>query len=90
MNKAELVEKVAKDSRLSKRAAARAVTSVFDNITKALKKKQPVTLVGFGTFLVRKRKPRTARNPKTGQSLQIKARRVPAFKAGKQLKKQVR
>ena len=86
MNKAELVEKVAKDTDLSKRAAARAVASVLHQIAKSLKKKQPVTLAGFGTFVVRKRKARIGRNPQTGQPIQIKAKKVPGFKPGKDLK----
>jgi len=85
MNKGELIEKVAKDTNLSKRAAAAAIKSVLDNIAKGMKK-EPVTLVGFGTFLVRKRKARTGRNPQTGETIKIKARKVPAFKPGKELK----
>jgi len=88
MNKADLIEKVAKDTGLSKRAAGDAVSSVFENISKGMKK-GPVTLVGFGTFLVRKRKARAGRNPQTGETIQIKAKKAPAFKPGKELKNRV-
>jgi len=88
MNKAELIEKVAKDVDLSKRAAGDAVNSILENITKGMKK-GPVTLVGFGTFSVRKRKARIGRSPATGEVIKIKAKKVPAFKAGKTLKERV-
>lgn len=87
MNKGELIEAVASSADLSKADAARAVDAVFDNITKALKKKDgKVSLVGFGTFSVRKRAARTGRNPKTGETIKIKASKTPGFKAGKALK----
>ena len=86
MNKAELVDAVADNADLSKAAAGRALDAALEAITKALKKKDTVTLVGFGTFSVRKRSARIGRNPQTGEEIKIKASRVPGFKAGKALK----
>jgi len=85
MNKGDLVGEVAKVVSTKKEAQA-AVDCVFDCITKTLKKKGEVTLVGFGTFKVGKRKARTGRNPKTGEAIKIKAKNVPKFTAGKGLK----
>jgi DNA-binding protein HU-beta len=81
---------VAKAAKLSKKGAACAIDATFDVITKTLKKGGGVTLVGFGTFEVRKRKARTGRNPQTGATIKIKASKVPAFKAGKALKDAVK
>lgn len=86
MNKSELIDAVAADADISKAAAGRAVDAMVDAVTGALKKGDSVTLVGFGTFLVRRREARTGRNPKTGQAIQIAASNSPAFKAGKALK----
>ena len=86
MNKAELIDAVANSADLSKASAARALDAALDSITKSLKKGDAVTLVGFGTFIVRKRAARTGRNPRTGEAIKIKASKVPAFKAGKALK----
>ena len=86
MNKTELVDAVADASELSRADAARAVDALVSVITGALKKGDTVTLVGFGTFQVRARAARTGRNPKTGDSITIKASKNPAFKAGKALK----
>ena len=86
MNKAELIEAVAANADLSKAAAGRALDAALEAITKALKKKDTVTLVGFGTFSVRKRSARIGRNPKTGEEIKIRASKVPGFKAGKALK----
>ncbi len=86
MNKTELVDAVADASELSKADAARAVDALVSVITGAMKKGDTVTLVGFGTFQVRARAARTGRNPKTGDSITIKASKNPAFKAGKALK----
>ncbi len=86
MNKTDLIDAVASDAEVTKAEAARAVDAVIDAITKALKKGEAVTLVGFGTFQVRKRAARTGRNPKTGETIKIKASKNPAFKAGKALK----
>ena len=85
MNKGDLVDEVAKVVSTKKEAQA-AVDCVFDSITKALKKKDAVTLVGFGTFKVSKRKARKGRNPQTGEEINIKAKNVPKFVAGKALK----
>jgi DNA-binding protein HU-beta len=87
MTKAELVEKMAKDAGISKAAAGKALSSLTDGVTKALKKKDgKVTLVGFGTFSKVRRKARTGRNPQTGDAIKIKARNAVKFKAGKALK----
>lgn len=89
MNKAQLVDAVAKVV-CSKKEAAAAVDAVLDAITSSLKKGQAVTLVGFGTFKVAKRKARTGRNPRTGEKIKISAKKVPVFKAGSELKKVVK
>ena len=86
MNKMELINAVADRADISKADAGRAVDALFEVVGKALKKKEKVALVGFGTFLVRERAARTGRNPKTGAPLKIKASKNPAFKAGKALK----
>lgn len=90
MTKAELIAKVAKDSKITKAAAGRALDSAIDGITKALKKGDKVTLVGFGTFSVARRKAREGRNPQTGKPIKIKAKRVAKFKAGSRLSKAVK
>ncbi len=90
MTKAELINKVAKDSDISKAAATAALNSFMDGITQALKKKDgKVTLVGFGTFAKVKRKARNGRNPQTGESIKIKAKNVVKFKPGKKLAESV-
>ena len=86
MNKNDLVAAVADDSGLTKSDATRAVDSVFDSITKALKTGTEVRLVGFGTFSVSNRKASVGRNPRTGEQIQIPASKQPKFKAGKGLK----
>lgn len=86
MNKAELVESIAKSADLSKASAGHALNGFIDTVTKSLKKGGTVTLVGFGTFTVRKRAARKGRNPRTGEDIKIKASKIPAFKAGKALK----
>lgn len=86
MNKGDLIEVVADDAGLSKADATRAVDAVIGAITKALKSDQQVSLVGFGTFAVKKRAARQGRNPRTGETIQIAASKVPGFKAGKALK----
>ena len=85
MNKVDLVNEAAKVVSAKKEAKA-AVDCVFSSITKALKKKDTVTLVGFGTFKVSKRKARKGRNPRTGEVIKIKAKYVPKFVPGKGLK----
>ena len=89
MNKADLIAAVAKDAGISKRAAGDAVDSVTSSITKALKKGGTASLIGFGTFSVTRRAARTGRNPQTGATIKIKAKKVPRFKAGAGLKKAV-
>lgn len=86
MNKSELIEAIADGAELTKAGAARAMDAMLDAIRKSLKKGKPVTIVGFGTFLVRERKAREGRNPQTGEKIRIKKSRVPAFKAGKAFK----
>jgi DNA-binding protein HU-beta len=86
MNKAEFVGAVADAAELTKADAGRAVDAVIEVIKKALKKGDDVTLVGFGTFSVRKRAARAGRNPLTGAAIKIKASKNAAFKAGKALK----
>lgn len=86
MNKNELVDSVATATELTKADAAKAVDAVFDSITRSLKKGQEVRLVGFGTFLVRKRAASKGRNPRTGEEIKIAASKQPKFKAGKGLK----
>ncbi|MFH1124426.1 MAG: HU family DNA-binding protein [Pseudomonadota bacterium] len=85
MNKGDLINEVAKVVGTKKEAQA-AVDCIFSSITQALKKKGAVTLVGFGTFKVTKRKARKGRNPQTGEEIKIKAKNVPRFLAGKALK----
>jgi nucleoid DNA-binding protein len=89
MNKQDLIAKVAKDLGGTKSTAALAIESVIDGITKALKKGDSVTFVGFGTFKTSNRKARTARNPQTGAEVTIPKRRAVRFVAGKALKSAV-
>jgi len=86
MNKGELINAVADAADLSKADGGKAVEAFIEVIKKALKKGDTVALVGFGTFVVRKRAARTGRNPRTGQQIKIKASKNPSFKAGKGLK----
>jgi len=85
MNKGDIVNEVAKVVSTKKEAHA-AVDCVFSTIIKALKKKDAVTLIGFGTFKVAQRNARKGRNPGTGEEIKIKAKKVPKFVAGKALK----
>jgi nucleoid DNA-binding protein len=89
MNKADLIEAVAKVVSTKKEAAA-AVDAVLDAIKGALKKGEVVTLVGFGTFKVAERKARTGRNPRTGEVIKIPKKKVPVFRPGSELKKAVK
>ncbi len=86
MNKNDLISTVADNSGLSRSDASKAVESIFDAIQKSLGKGEEVRLVGFGTFSVAHRKASTGRNPRTGETMQIKASNQPKFKAGKGLK----
>jgi DNA-binding protein HU-beta len=86
MNKAEIIDNIARSADISKAAAGRALDSTVAAIKTALKKGGMITLVGFGTFYVGKRAARTGRNPRTGAAIKIKAAKVPKFRAGKALK----
>ncbi len=86
MNKGELIDKVSSVTSTSKAEATRSVNAVLDTISNSLKKGDNVTLVGFGTFSVNTTKARNGRNPQTGETIKIKARKVPKFKAGQGLK----
>ncbi|EFB71210.1 DNA-binding protein HU-beta [Providencia rustigianii] len=86
VNKSQLIEKVASEANISKAAAGRVVDAFVASVTGSLKKGDDVTLVGFGTFSVRKRAARIGRNPQTGKEIKIAAATVPAFRAGKGLK----
>ncbi len=86
MTKAELIDKMANDGKVSKAEAGRLLNSLFEGITNALSRGDSVTLVGFGTFSVSKRAARKGRNPQTGKEISIPAAKVPRFRAGKSLK----
>ena len=86
MNKSDLIDQIATSTDISKAAAGRALDATIDSITDALKDGEQVVLVGFGTFHVKDRAARTGRNPRTGETIQIKASKSPGFKAGKVLK----
>ncbi len=90
MNKAQLIDAVAEKSDLTKAQAARAVDAVIEAITETLKQGEQVSLIGFGTFLVRERAARTGRDPRTGATINIPAAKVPAFRPGKALKDAVK
>ena len=83
MNKQELVAKIAQETGISKTNATAAIDSFFDGVVKTLKKGQPITFVGFGTFKTANRKARTARNPQTCAEIKVPKRRVVRFSAGK-------
>ena len=89
MNKNDLVESVAKKTKMSKASSAKAVDAIFESITSSLKRKNDVRLIGFGTFATAKRAARQARNPRTGQTIQIAASNRPTFRAGKALREAV-
>lgn len=89
MNKAELIDAIASGAGLTKADSGRALDAFIEATTKALKKGDKLTLVGFGTFSVAKRNARTGRNPQTGKTIQIKAKKVAKFKAGAELAKVV-
>ena len=86
MNKKELVQTIAKEADTTIDSAAKCLDAIIKGITESLSKNQNVTLVGFGTFQVKGRSAREGRNPKTGETIQIEACKVPSFKAGKALK----
>jgi DNA-binding protein HU-beta len=89
MNKAELVDAIAADAKLTKADAGRALDAFITATTKALKKGDRVALVGFGSFSIAKRSARTGRNPQTGKAIKIAAKKVAKFKAGAELAKTV-
>jgi DNA-binding protein HU-beta len=89
MNKSELVDRVAEATGKTKKESAQVVEAVLSTIAEALRNGEKVSLVGFGNFEVRERAARTGRNPQTGETIQIEASRVPAFRPGKQLKEAV-
>jgi DNA-binding protein HU-beta len=86
MNKGDLVEQIAQAAEISKSAAERAIDAMIVAVKSSLRKDEQVTLVGFGTFYASQRAARIGRNPKTGAALDIKAARLPKFRAGKALK----
>ena len=86
MNKAALIDQMAKETKLSKTACKSAIESFIKTIESSLKKGKSVVLTGFGTFTVMRRKERVGINPATGQKMKIAAKRVPKFKSGKKLK----
>jgi DNA-binding protein HU-beta len=86
MNKGELIDAVSSAAGLAKADAARAVDAVFDTITATLKQGDSVALAGFGSFTVKARAARNGRNPRTGETIEIAASKMPAFKAGKAIK----
>ncbi|RLE08788.1 hypothetical protein DRZ78_00380 [Candidatus Aerophobetes bacterium] len=89
MNKAELVEEVANRTGLTKRVVGKALDTLISTITNSLARGEKVTLVGFGSFKVMRRKGRRGRNPQTGEEIQIPAKDVPKFEAGKSLRNAV-
>ena len=90
MNKADLVEEIVNQTGLTKKTSREAVDAMTSVITDALAREEKVTLVGFGTFRVMKRKTRRGRNPKTGEEIQVPAKKVPKFKPGKALRERVK
>jgi len=86
MNKSELIDAMAASAGISKADAGKALDGFIDAVGSALKNNEQVTLVGFGTFLVREREARTGRNPRTGETINIPASKLPSFKPGKRLK----
>ena len=89
MNRQALIGKVAKDAGITRSAATTAVDSFIEGVVSSLKRGQRVTLVGFGTFGITKRKARTGRNPQTGDTIKIKAKKAVKFKMGKELDRQM-
>jgi len=86
MNKAEFIDSVSEKAGLTKADAGRALDAMIETLGKTLKKGDSVSLVGFGTFSVKKRAARTGRNPATGETINIRASKSPSFKAGKAFK----
>jgi len=90
MNKAELVEAVSDKTGITKKQAGNVIDAITDTVKETLSKGERITLVDFGTFHVRQRKARKGRNPRTGKKLEIPAKKVPKFRAGKNLREAVR
>ncbi|MBN1688807.1 MAG: HU family DNA-binding protein [Candidatus Omnitrophica bacterium] len=90
MNKSELASEISKKTQISKAKAWETLNATIESIKSSLKKGKKVSLVGFGSFSVKQRKARTGRNPKTGETIQIKARKVPSFQAGSEFKKMLK
>ena len=90
MTKAELIANISKEAKVTKAAAEKALNSFTSNVTKTLKKGDKLTLTGFGTFMVAKRKARSGRNPRTGKEIKIAATKVAKFKPGNKLKETVK
>jgi DNA-binding protein HU-beta len=89
MNKGDLISKISEEAGISRTQANAAIDSFVDAVTKSLKSGGKVTLVGFGTFSVSKRSARVGRNPQTGETIKIKAKKVAKFKAGKELSEKI-
>ncbi len=89
MNKSELIDKISADAGITKAAASKAIESLIDGVAHSLRSGERTTLVGFGTFTVTERKGRTGRNPQTGAAIEIKAKNVVRFRAGKELEELV-
>ena len=89
MNKSDLINAIAEESGLTKADAGRALDATISSVGNALKAGDTISLIGFGTFSVKERSARTGRNPQTGEAIQIKASKIPSFKAGKTLKDSV-
>lgn len=89
MNKGDLISKIAESAKLTKAQSANALNAVLDSVGGALKKGDKVTLIGFGTFSVANREARQGRNPQTGKTIKIAAKKVVKFKAGKELSESV-
>ena len=86
MNKEELVQEISKKSKVTQKEANEVLSALIETVQKTVSKGKKVTLVGFGTFEVAQREARTARNPRTGETMEVKASKSPKFKAGKALK----
>lgn len=89
MNKEELVQEISKKSKVTQKEANEVLSALIETVQKTVSKGKKVTLVGFGTFEARKRAARTGRNPQTGDTIKIEAKKVPAFSAGKKFKEMV-
>ncbi|ACV60024.1 MULTISPECIES: HU family DNA-binding protein [Alicyclobacillus] len=89
MNKRDLIRKTAEETGLSQKDCEAVINTLFDTIRKTVESGEKVQIIGFGTFELRERAARTARNPRTGEAVEVPARRVPAFKPGAELKQAV-